>query len=181
MVTALVRLTLRALREVIGVQAAETDVLELDSTTPAKFSRHLVVRTPGHAFRGPVHVGAFVRHVMTMVRRCMGKGFEALSLSACLDNRLSHLLYRSPHQHSACHTSPPLCRLTTLITPPVAPPFTARGPCIHGVSPHHPHHPSSPSHPPSPRPGPSRCLAPTAPPRPRWTWRSIPATATSGA
>lgn len=38
-------------------------MLELDSSTPAKFSRHVVVRTPGAAFRTNAHVGAFVREV----------------------------------------------------------------------------------------------------------------------
>ncbi|KAI8465538.1 MAG: hypothetical protein J3K34DRAFT_461346 [Monoraphidium minutum] len=39
-------------------------VLELDSTTPDKFSRHLVVRAPGAAFRDNIAAGAFVAAVL---------------------------------------------------------------------------------------------------------------------
>jgi hypothetical protein len=38
-------------------------VLELDSTTEAKFSRHVVVRLPGAAFASNAHVGAVVREM----------------------------------------------------------------------------------------------------------------------
>ncbi len=39
-------------------------ILELDSSTSAKFSRHIVVRLPGLAFADNAHVGAFVRRVV---------------------------------------------------------------------------------------------------------------------
>jgi hypothetical protein len=38
-------------------------VLELDSTTPQKWSRHVVFRLPGLAFADNSHAGAFVRLV----------------------------------------------------------------------------------------------------------------------
>lgn len=34
--------------------------MELDSSTPDKFSRHLIIRAPGHAFADNIAVGAFV-------------------------------------------------------------------------------------------------------------------------
>lgn len=40
-------------------------VLELDSSTPTKFSRHLIVRVPGWAFASNADVGAFVRSITT--------------------------------------------------------------------------------------------------------------------
>ena len=39
-------------------------VLELDSTTPTKFSRHVVIVLPGIAFENNAHVGAFIRSVV---------------------------------------------------------------------------------------------------------------------
>jgi hypothetical protein len=37
--------------------------VELDSSTPAKFSRHLIIRIPGAAFQNNFHVGAFVKEM----------------------------------------------------------------------------------------------------------------------
>ena len=39
-------------------------VVELDSSTPAKFSRHLLVRVPGAAFASNFHAGAFVQSLL---------------------------------------------------------------------------------------------------------------------
>lgn len=38
----------------------DRDVLELDSSTPSKFSRHLIIQIPDMAFATNIHVGAFV-------------------------------------------------------------------------------------------------------------------------
>ena len=38
--------------------------MELDSSTPAKFSRHLLVRVPGAAFASNFHAGAFVQSLL---------------------------------------------------------------------------------------------------------------------
>jgi hypothetical protein len=37
--------------------------VELDSSTPEKFSRHLIIHIPGAAFKDNSHVGAFVGEV----------------------------------------------------------------------------------------------------------------------
>ena len=39
-------------------------VLELDSTTPLKWSRHLVVHLPGAAFASNAHAGRFVKQIL---------------------------------------------------------------------------------------------------------------------
>lgn len=46
----------------LGVEAknSEISVIELDSSTPQKFSRHVIIRLPGAAFASNAHVGAFV-------------------------------------------------------------------------------------------------------------------------
>lgn len=44
-------------------------VYELDSSTPAKFSRHLTVRLPGHAFATNHAMGKFVAQVSSTLWR----------------------------------------------------------------------------------------------------------------
>ncbi|KAA0150698.1 hypothetical protein FNF29_05035 [Cafeteria roenbergensis] len=52
---------LTALQERFGIRAGLEDVIDLDSSTDAKFSRHLVVVLPGgQRFRDNQHVGRFV-------------------------------------------------------------------------------------------------------------------------
>lgn len=48
-------------QERFDVRLEDSWIIELDSSTPAKFSRHLVIRVPGAAFQSNFHVGAFVR------------------------------------------------------------------------------------------------------------------------
>ena len=47
-----------------GLTMAPKWVVELDSSTPAKFSRHLLVRVPGAAFASNFHAGAFVQSLL---------------------------------------------------------------------------------------------------------------------
>jgi len=53
-------------QERFGLALAPDWVLELDSSTAAKFSRHLVVRAPGAAFANNLQVGAFVRSLLEL-------------------------------------------------------------------------------------------------------------------
>ena len=57
---ALVRARLKA---DFDLDLRDDQVYELDSTTDRKFSRHLIVRIPGHAFYNVDHVGYFVQQV----------------------------------------------------------------------------------------------------------------------
>jgi hypothetical protein len=50
--------------------------LELDSSTPTKFSRHLVIRIPGWAFASNAAVGAFVRSIT-----CSKEGLDTLYIN----------------------------------------------------------------------------------------------------
>lgn len=57
------------------MQLERCHILELDSSTPAKFSRHLVVKIPGHAFPDNLYVGGFASEMEDVVRqdaRCNG-------------------------------------------------------------------------------------------------------------
>ncbi|KAK9844115.1 hypothetical protein WJX81_004810 [Elliptochloris bilobata] len=60
----LLRLVAQGLQARFGLALAPEWVVELDSSTPAKFSRHLVVRVPGAAFASNFHVGAFVKSLV---------------------------------------------------------------------------------------------------------------------
>ncbi len=53
-----------------GVSVTPGDVIELDSSTPSKFSRHLIVDSPSAAFCDNRQAGEFVREL------CSGLGTE---------------------------------------------------------------------------------------------------------
>lgn len=55
-------------QEELGMSLDVADVVELDSSTPSKFSRHLILRIPGHAFASNAHVGALVRQLCARAR-----------------------------------------------------------------------------------------------------------------
>ncbi|KAL4438218.1 hypothetical protein ABPG77_010579 [Micractinium sp. CCAP 211/92] len=56
-------------------------VLELDSSTEAKFSRHLVIRIPDAAFASSAHVGAFVLQLCAAARERRGEDPRAALLT----------------------------------------------------------------------------------------------------
>lgn len=61
------------LARVYGVHVRRQDVVVLESSTPVKFSRHLVVRLPdGSMFRDARHVGAFVQRLVEGLQRARG-------------------------------------------------------------------------------------------------------------
>ena len=44
-----------------GIELQKSWVVELDSSSATKFSRHVIIQIPGAAFRSSFHVGAFVK------------------------------------------------------------------------------------------------------------------------
>ena len=56
--------SVRWLQELYELDLDYRQVLELDSSTAAKFSRHLVIRLPGHAFADNSQLGCFVASVL---------------------------------------------------------------------------------------------------------------------
>ena len=50
-----------------GVSASVCDVVHLDSSSDAKFSRHVIVRLPHAVFVDNEHVGGFVRHLVDCI------------------------------------------------------------------------------------------------------------------
>ncbi|XP_051142454.1 uncharacterized protein LOC127259282 isoform X2 [Andrographis paniculata] len=67
MVDLLITVVFDALLEKYSIQGTEDFVVELDSSTEVKFSRHLIIRLPNTAFKDNSHVGAFVAEVCSRV------------------------------------------------------------------------------------------------------------------
>ncbi|GMH34039.1 hypothetical protein BSKO_01873 [Bryopsis sp. KO-2023] len=57
------------LRKWLGLTLADSFILELDSTTDIKFSRHLVIRLPNHAFKDNSHVKVLVNTFLETLGR----------------------------------------------------------------------------------------------------------------
>jgi len=51
-------------------------IIDLDSSTPTKFSRHLIFHLPGAVFKDNIHAGNFVRHICALLERRLGLGSE---------------------------------------------------------------------------------------------------------
>ncbi|XP_060971352.1 uncharacterized protein LOC115717545 isoform X2 [Cannabis sativa] len=60
MVDLLISVILEALRDKFSIQGSREWIVELDSSTDGKFSRHLIIRIPKTAFKDNSHAGAFV-------------------------------------------------------------------------------------------------------------------------
>lgn len=74
MVAILIQYVCQKLGELYRVQCSVRHVLNLDSSTHEKFSRHLVFHLPNVAFRNNIHVGNFIRTIMQPVTEILEKG-----------------------------------------------------------------------------------------------------------
>ncbi|CAL8469241.1 g8782 [Coccomyxa elongata] len=66
MVTILLNLVRMGLRELWGLQLEDEWVWELDSSSPDKWSRHIIVVVPGRAFPNNLALGAFVNQLLSL-------------------------------------------------------------------------------------------------------------------
>ncbi|NXX88345.1 PRIPO protein, partial [Centropus bengalensis] len=64
MVAKLIELVCQRLRELYDVNCSAKDVLNLDSSTDEKFSRHLIFLPKNTVFKDNIHVGNFVRAIL---------------------------------------------------------------------------------------------------------------------
>ncbi|NP_001332820.1 DNA-directed primase/polymerase protein isoform X1 [Homo sapiens] len=64
MVALLIEYVCKALQELYGVNCSAEDVLNLDSSTDEKFSRHLIFQLHDVAFKDNIHVGNFLRKIL---------------------------------------------------------------------------------------------------------------------
>ncbi|XP_030644092.1 LOW QUALITY PROTEIN: DNA-directed primase/polymerase protein [Chanos chanos] len=64
MVASLIEYVCEKLEEFYGLKSSSKDVLNLDSSTPQKFSRHLIFLLPNAAFKDNAHVGRFIHMIL---------------------------------------------------------------------------------------------------------------------
>ncbi|KAI3757674.1 hypothetical protein L6452_05217 [Arctium lappa] len=83
MVDLLILITFEALLEKYSIEGNTSWVVELDSSTKDKFSRHLIICLPGIAFKDNTHVGAFVNEICLRIHSARGrdKRFDQLFIS----------------------------------------------------------------------------------------------------
>ncbi|CAL8468734.1 g8274 [Coccomyxa elongata] len=69
LVDGVLKLCAKGLKEKFQLDYKESWVLELDSSSPEKFSRHVILRIPSAAFQNNFHVGAFVKDICAGVEK----------------------------------------------------------------------------------------------------------------
>lgn len=81
MVLSLIQFVCGKLEEVYGVKCSAENVLNLDSSTEEKFSRHLIFLLPNAAFKDNIHVGHFIHKILQpaldTVRRRRSGGLDS--------------------------------------------------------------------------------------------------------
>ncbi|NXG75682.1 PRIPO protein, partial [Baryphthengus martii] len=78
MVANLIELVSRKLKELYDVNCSAKDVLNLDSSTDEKFSRHLIFLPQKTVFKDNIHVGNFVRTILQPAIRLMENSAAAV-------------------------------------------------------------------------------------------------------
>ncbi|KAL2098072.1 hypothetical protein ACEWY4_007279 [Coilia grayii] len=73
MVALLIQYVCKKLDEVYGLKCSSGDVLNLDSSTEDKFSRHLIFLLPNAAFKDNSHIGSFIHTILTPVLKLASK------------------------------------------------------------------------------------------------------------
>ena len=99
-------------------------VYELDSSTPDKFSRHVIVRVPGAAFRDNAHVGALA--AAALARAASERGGEGVGEEGSRGAGVGE-----PGASPASETSTPSCERPTPTPAPTPAPTTSASPPPH--------------------------------------------------
>ncbi|KAK4793092.1 hypothetical protein SAY86_023527 [Trapa natans] len=89
MVETLISAVLLVLNEKYSIQGNQEWILELDSSTEDKFSRHLVLRIPKFAFKDNSHVGAFVTEICSWISNAKESDQRYGKLFICKDSTSS--------------------------------------------------------------------------------------------
>nr|XP_046273314.1 DNA-directed primase/polymerase protein isoform X2 [Scatophagus argus] len=85
MVSSLIQYVCDKLMEVYGVKCTTNDVLNLDSSTEVKFSRHLIFGLHNAAFKDNIHVGRFIHAILqpvlstTKSESCLNVGMKSVA------------------------------------------------------------------------------------------------------
>ncbi|KAM9818703.1 DNA-directed primase/polymerase protein [Syngnathus typhle] len=67
MVAMLIQYVCQKLKDIYGVECCASNILNLDSSTDDKFSRHLIFNLPNAVFKDNIHVGAFINSILQPV------------------------------------------------------------------------------------------------------------------
>ncbi|XP_037118838.1 DNA-directed primase/polymerase protein isoform X2 [Syngnathus acus] len=67
MVAMLIQYVCQKLKDIYGVECCASNILNLDSSTDDKFSRHLIFNLPNAVFKDNIHVGAFIHSILQPV------------------------------------------------------------------------------------------------------------------
>ncbi|URE06812.1 coiled-coil domain-containing protein 111 [Musa troglodytarum] len=89
MVDILMSVTFNILFEKYAIKANDGWIIELDSSTTKKFSRHVIIRMPKIAFKDNLHVGAFVSEVCSHITSQRGSDPQLDKLYARKDSSSS--------------------------------------------------------------------------------------------
>ncbi|CAM8908337.1 unnamed protein product [Rhodiola kirilowii] len=89
MVDILIKEVLDALRDKYSIHGCDDWIVELDSSTADKFSRHLIVRVPGAAFKDNIHAGAFVAEICSRINNAKDSEDSLQKLFICKDSTSS--------------------------------------------------------------------------------------------
>uniref|UniRef100_A0A0E0LKD6 DNA-directed primase/polymerase protein n=1 Tax=Oryza punctata TaxID=4537 RepID=A0A0E0LKD6_ORYPU len=83
MVDILVAVTFSALHDKYSIEGQEEWIIELDSSTEEKFSRHLIIRIPKTAFKDNSHVGTFISEICSRIasQRAANPNFDKLYIT----------------------------------------------------------------------------------------------------
>ncbi|KAI7810523.1 DNA-directed primase/polymerase protein [Triplophysa rosa] len=73
MVAKLIQYACEKLEEVYGLHCSPKDILNLDSSTSEKFSRHLIFMLPNAAFKDNAHAGQFIHDILKPARNSIQK------------------------------------------------------------------------------------------------------------
>lgn len=70
--------------QMFGLEVPLESFLQLDSSTPSRFSRHVIAHLPrGRLFASTVHVGRFVQHLMRDIGDSQVRPPPTACLPAC--------------------------------------------------------------------------------------------------
>ncbi|XP_068445089.1 DNA-directed primase/polymerase protein [Clinocottus analis] len=92
MVSLLIQYVCDKLMEVYGIECSARNILNLDSSTEEKFSRHLIFNLQNAAFKDNIHMGRFIHAILQPVLSTpkSGLGFVTNSVAENSETRRAH-------------------------------------------------------------------------------------------
>ncbi|XP_028255631.1 DNA-directed primase/polymerase protein isoform X2 [Parambassis ranga] len=111
MVSLLIQYVCDKLMEIYGIKCSEKNVLNLDSSTEEKFSRHLIFCLQNAAFKDNVHVGSFIHAILQPVlnkANCLDNGMTSVSENT--DSWIHEVPVMKPAKEGSMAESPQIKR-----------------------------------------------------------------------